>query len=171
LKKTFEHWQSIGHGLHALRDKANRMGGRRTFDTLREQAGLGESLIDRSTVSKLLRVMDELPAVTAWRNTVTERQRFRWASPEAVLRHCPVFNPAIGNGAPKLSPRAKLQQELAVALEEVNRLKQHADGGLFDLRRDTADSIAKVIVGSVSATRARAIADKIIKTLKSAQAG
>jgi hypothetical protein len=63
LKKSFEYWQKIGRALKLLRKKADLIGGRRTFDNLRDEAGLGEKQITISVVSKLLRVMDDLDAV------------------------------------------------------------------------------------------------------------
>jgi hypothetical protein len=36
--------------------------------------------------------MDNLEAVEAWRATLTEKQRVEWASPDTIVRRCPVFN-------------------------------------------------------------------------------
>jgi hypothetical protein len=44
-------------------------------------------------VSRLIKVMDNLEAVEAWRATLTEKQRVEWASPDTIIRRCPVFNP------------------------------------------------------------------------------
>jgi hypothetical protein len=119
LKKTFEHWISIGRGLQSLRAKADRMGGRFTFDNLRERAGLGGAMLDKTMVSKLFRVMDELPAVTAWRQQLSEKQQFDWASPGAILKHCPVFQ--------KEKPDASAEKPLTVAEKkdaEIGALKK-----------------------------------------------
>jgi hypothetical protein len=91
LKNTFEHWISIGHALKILRDKADRLGGRWSFQKLREQQGLGE--LDKGTITRLLRIMENLPKVVAWRETLTGKQQVEWSSPSAVFKHCPLFKP------------------------------------------------------------------------------
>jgi hypothetical protein len=57
---------------------------RHAFNDLRDQNGLGDRFFNKTRVSKLLRVMDELEAVDKWRATLTEKQRFEWASPDAI---------------------------------------------------------------------------------------
>ena len=93
LRRTFDKWVTMGRGLQLLRKKADLLGTRNAFNDLRDQYGLGERRYNKTLVSKLLRVMDELEAVEKWRATLTEKQRFEWASPDAIIRHCPVFNP------------------------------------------------------------------------------
>jgi hypothetical protein len=169
LKRDFEQWRTMGHGLRLLREKAGCIGGRNTFDDLREQAGLGEKQgLKRSVASKLLRVMSELDAVEKWRATLTAQQKLEWSSPSAILKHCPVFNrltaPA---GERKVSPYAKLQQAHAAVLEENDRLKRRSEeGSLFDLKNDTVETIADTIVGNVSPGRAEKIARAILKAIK-----
>ena len=69
----------MGRGLQLLRKKADLLGTRNAFNDLRDQHGLGNRFFNKTQVSKLLRVMDELEAVEKWRATLTERQRFEWA--------------------------------------------------------------------------------------------
>jgi hypothetical protein len=169
LKRTFENWRTMGRGLQLLREKADCIGGRDTFDDLREQAGLGEKQgLKRSVASKLLRVMGELDAVEKWRATLTAQQKLEWSSPSAILKHCPVFNRlTAASGEPKRSPYAKLQQAHAAVLEENDRLKRRSEeGSLFDLRNDTVEIIADTIVGNVSPGRAEKIARAILKAIK-----
>lgn len=153
LKKAFEHWTMIGRGLQVLRAKADRMGGRQTFDRLREQAGLGQQHLDKTVVSKLLRMMDELAVVQAWRVTLTEKERFEWASPSAVLKHCPVFSKPKaedGDAEPAPSPMAKLKNAKADLEHENAHLKEQLaatslrDGSLYDLHKSSAKDIFAV---------------------------
>lgn len=177
LKKTFEHWVMIGRGLETIRAKAERMGGRKTFDRLREQAGLGPQHLDKAVVSRLQRVMDELPAVETWRAILTEKERFDWASPGAVIKHCPVFNrpPSTDPVDKPRSPMAKVKTEIEDLKHDNAHLREQLaaaetrDGSLFDLRRDKVDDIVEVILRSVSQSRARKIASLINERLKEAQ--
>ena len=79
MKRTFEFWMVIARGLQALKDKADRMGGRFTFDRLREREGLGgkrrdgTDLLNKTRVSRLLAILDNIAAVEGWRATLTEK--------------------------------------------------------------------------------------------------
>ena len=91
LRKTFETWVGVGRGLKALHDMADEIGGKRTYDRLRESEGLGKDVINKTRSSRLIAIIDNLAEVEKWRAQLTDKQRFEWASPEAVHRHCPVF--------------------------------------------------------------------------------
>jgi hypothetical protein len=73
----------MGRGLQLLRKKADLLGTRNAFNDLRGQHGLGNRFFNKTQVSKLLRVMENLEAVEKWRATLTEKDRIRWASPDA----------------------------------------------------------------------------------------
>jgi hypothetical protein len=170
VKRTFEFWIVIARGLKTLKDKAEREGGRFTFDRLREREGLGgrsrhgKEVLNKTRVSRLVAILDNLADVEAWRATLTEKQRFEWASPEAVHRHCPAFvKPKDPNAPP--SPYAQLK-EANIALQEENaQLKQREEGDRFK-PTDTADNIATVLVGMFSANKAETIARHILTKLK-----
>jgi hypothetical protein len=76
------------------------MGGR-TFARLCEREGFGSDILNRGRIWKLRQILDRLPAVERWRATLTDKQRFKWASPESVMRYCPLFM------KPKRAPAAK----------------------------------------------------------------
>jgi hypothetical protein len=87
---------AIGKGLKALHVKAEELGGKTTYDRLREREGLAKDIIRKSRSSRLIAIIDNLPAVEAWRaDDLDDKQRFDWASPEAVHRHCPEPKPAL----------------------------------------------------------------------------
>jgi hypothetical protein len=167
LKKTFENWEAIGHALKSLRAKADRLKGRKTFDRLREQAGLGTKLLDKTMASKLLRIMDELPAVKSWREGLTEKERFDWASPGAVLKHCPVFAKPETDNEKKPSKLEQTESSLAAALEENAKLKKEIDAGGGDLWtvNDRPQDIARVMVTKLSRTKAERVAREIMRLL------
>jgi hypothetical protein len=120
LRKTFETWVGVGQGLKVLHDFADEIGGKKTYDKLREREGLGRDVINKSRSSRLLAIIDNLPAVEEWRATLTPKQRFEWASPEAVHRHCPVFAKDKPQRVDKpASPAEQDRMALAAALEEI----------------------------------------------------
>jgi hypothetical protein len=164
LKKTFESWITILKGLETLHHKAERLGGRKTFQRLREQAGLGEKAIPKATVTRGFQIMEQLPKVIEWRQTLTERQQYEWASPSAVFKHCPLFKK---DGARKseMSAMAKMKQANIMLQEENHRLKQRDDGDRFK-PADTAKDIAVVIVGTFTASKSEQIARNVLQMLK-----
>jgi hypothetical protein len=157
LKKTFETWVVIGKAVVRAREISDRRGGGKTFMRIIEQQGL-ERIVSKSTASTLERIMSNLPAVTAWHETLTDRQQVDWAAPTTILKRCPVFNaPKPDDGKPK--PPTKAEQDrmaLAAALEENHRLKK-ADGSLFDLRLDSGENIGITIADAVSESKFNAI--------------
>jgi hypothetical protein len=175
VKRTFEFWIVVARGLRTLKDKADRIGGRFTFDRLREREGLGgrskhgKEVLNKTRVSRLLAILDNLAEVEAWRATLTEKQRFDWASPEAVSRHCPaLIKPQEGERKP--SPYAQMKV-VNIALQEENaQLKRREEGDRFK-PTDTADDIATVLVGMFSPTKADEIAKRMLAKLKARPRG
>jgi hypothetical protein len=137
LKQTFEHWIAVARALAVLETKAQRMGGR-TFARLCEREGLGGDVLNRGRVWRLHQILERLPAVEGWRAQLTDRQRFMWASPESVLRYCPLFM------KPKLAQAAKPRIEPT----------------------DSADTIATVLVGMFLPRKAESIARAVLAQLK-----
>jgi hypothetical protein len=88
MKQTFAGWVAVARALKALETKAARMSGR-TFARLCEREGFGSDVLNRGRIWKLRQILERLPAVEAWRNTLSAKQQFKWASPESVLRYCP----------------------------------------------------------------------------------
>jgi hypothetical protein len=176
MKRTFEFWMLVARGLQALKDKADRIGGRFTFDRLREREGLGgkrkdgTDILNKTRVSRLLAILDHASEVEGWRKDLADKQRFEWASPEAVWRHCPVFaNPKPADENKPLSAMAQLKQVNIVLQEENHKLKQREDGDRWK-PSDTAADIATVIVGMFSTSKAEQIAKLVLAKLKKATA-
>jgi hypothetical protein len=163
--KAPAHWIIIAKGLRTLRTKADRIGGRQTFRRLREQAGLGEKAIPPATVTRLDTILDNLPAVMSWHQRLDEQQQFRWASPSAVFKHCPVFKKDGSRDGDRLSPMAQLKQANMVLQEENHKLKQREDGDRFK-PTDSARDIAVTMVGMFSPTKAETIFRQGLELLK-----
>ena len=172
LKKTFETWVVIGKAVVRARDIADRRGGGKTFMRLIEQQGL-DRIINKTTASTLLRIMERLSEVTAWHETLTEKQQIDWAAPTTILKRCPVFAQPKPDNADK--PPTKGEQDrmaLAAAIEENERLKQQlkrSDGSLFDLKRDTAEDIVAAMLANVSPPKVAAIGKGLLDGLKRKQ--
>jgi hypothetical protein len=99
-RKSFEFWIAIGQALKELRDFADDLGGRSTFQQLRNREGYGE--VSRARVSRLLTIIENLPAVNEWRGTLLRRQKFEWSSPESIYNRCPTLTALRGADKPKV---------------------------------------------------------------------
>lgn len=117
-RKTFQFWVAIGKALKALYLKAEAIGTgkKKVYDSLRVAHGLGKEVISKSRSSRLLEIIDRLPEVEAWREELSEKDRFNWQSPEAVHRHC--FGSDKEPAAPNID---KLIQKLAAAMDGHDR--------------------------------------------------
>jgi hypothetical protein len=177
MKRTFEFWIVVARGLRALKDKADRIGGRFTFDRLREREGLGgkrrdgTDVLNKTRVSRLLAILERLPEVEAWRaDKLTDKQRFEWASPEAVWRHCPVFAKPKGDDDERApSPYEQLKQTNIELQEKVAKLEKHKDDERWT-PTDTAENVAGAIVGMFTPSKAKDIAGRILAKLKKERA-
>ena len=90
--RSFERWVAVARGIKVLRDEAKAIGGKKTFQLLLTRSGYDD--INPSVITKLLKILDRLPEVEAWRETLTDKQRREWSAPTTVFKHCPVFNGA-----------------------------------------------------------------------------
>jgi hypothetical protein len=113
-KTTFGYWVTIGRALKALHIKAEQLKRKKAYNILREREGLGVDIIKKSRSSRLLKIIDNLPEVEKWRATLTDAERFEWASPEAVHRHCPLF---AKDAAPRAPNIKNLIKKLAEAMD------------------------------------------------------
>jgi hypothetical protein len=116
IKRTFEMWATIGRGVQRLRTKADALGGRRTFQRLMDQNGLGELCSPKlkAVVTRLLKIMDNLGPVGTWHNSLSPHQRVAWASPTSVYRHCPVFTEAKAGKPKGERPARRVHFEIAI---------------------------------------------------------
>jgi hypothetical protein len=136
LRKTFDFWVAIGRGLKALHDKAVGLGGKKTYDRLRAREGLGREVINKTRSSRLLAIIDNLTEVGRWRDGLTESERFKWASPEAVHVHCPLFKKPAGDG------RQRERAKTTGATAPVFTVEQHVSA-LIDLLKDESPQQAQ----------------------------
>lgn len=131
-KKTFGDWVTIGRALKALHIKAEQLKRKKAYNILREREGLGVDIIKKSRSSRLLKIIDNLPAVEKWRATLTDAERFEWASPEAVCRHCPLF-------AKDAAPRAPNVDRI------IKKLVEAMDGKASTEREQVAAQVCEAL--------------------------
>ena len=105
-----------------------------------ERSRLNSPITARQRVEKLLNA----------RSTGEEEKKLR-ISPMAVLKR---------ENTEQAHQIAHLEEKLAAA--------EQRDGSLFDLKKDNAADIATIVVQTISSTKAKTIASKIIELLKQA---
>lgn len=158
-KRTFEAWITIGKGIRILRQRADRIGGRKTFHRLLAEQGFRvdgpklERQFDKTSATRLLQVMEQETEVRIWHQELTPLEQAEWASPNAILRHCPIF------AKPKRtepSPYAQLKQAHIAVVEENEKLKRQGNEHLFDPNNSSDREIAVAMIGRLEGWRGRA---------------
>ena len=89
LARTFELWLAVGKAVKTLRARADKIGGRKTFQRLLDQNGFQS--LPAATITRLLRIVDRLGEVGPWHESLDEKQQREWSSPSAIFKHCPIF--------------------------------------------------------------------------------
>ena len=90
-KRTFTSWMAIGKGIRILRLRADRLGGRKTFQRLMAEQGFridgpkSERQFDKTTATRLLQVMEQETEVRIWHQQLTPMQQAEWRHP---MRSC-----------------------------------------------------------------------------------
>lgn len=173
LTKTLMLWLTVGDAFKVLEDKANRLNlGRKTFQRLMRQNGFSmdgpEKVIDKSMVSKLLKVVEHKADVIKWHEGLTPKQKREWAAPNTVMLHCPIFakpKPE-DEDEPKLTKAQQTEQELMKALERVDQLEKQLklmDGDTFNYKTSSPKEIAQAVVGNLQPYAGKA--EKVAKTM------
>src|SRR5262249_19069308 len=96
---------------------------RKTFRRILDQQGLG-MVVPPATATRLEAIMANLRDVEEWRASLTENQRFRWASPSAVFKQCPVFAKDRAAARPVMTPRPV---GFEIAIDAINERWEKAD--------------------------------------------
>jgi hypothetical protein len=156
----FSDWLAVADGLVAIREEAmdiahtNRPQGpsyRAAFKRAEEREVWATGIND-SARAHCYWLIDNLPAVQRWRETLANNQRNEWNHPSTVKRNFERMTkvPVTKDGTAPLSPMAQAKATIVRQAEEIDRLKRLADGGsLFDLKRDSAPTIARIILNTI----------------------
>jgi hypothetical protein len=84
-RTTFENWVKVGHAVVVARKHAAAIGGH-----VRAQRAAAKSILAEQQLgwaannTRLLQVMEKLPAVELWRATLSDVEKARWSSPQSV---------------------------------------------------------------------------------------
>jgi hypothetical protein len=93
-RMPFEYWTTIGAAVAIAKKHGDAVGGRNQtrgakFRAILTEEGLG--WLNHNTCIRLLQIMRELPAVLAWRETLSDYARAHWSSPQTIVAKSPVF--------------------------------------------------------------------------------
>ena len=160
LKRTFQSWMVLGRGVRIIRQRADQIGGRKTFQRLMAEQGFqmdgpkAQRQFNKVTATRLLQVMAREPEVIEWHESLSPADQIAWASPDAVLNHCPIF------AKPKdpdtsLSPFEKLKQVNLDLQERLHRAEEEIKRGGGDLwtKDDRPEDIANIMMSKLSRIR------------------
>jgi hypothetical protein len=158
FKLAFDDWVEVGRAVIAARQIAVRVGGRKTFHTILEQERIMPPLA-KSTASRLEKIMADLDGVKMWRATLTESQRFEWASPVSICNRCPVLRPRLSSAPKKPTRLQNAETENASLKVEVEQLRQQRR--VFDDKSGSVDDIVAAIDRSVTDAKRDAVFRKL----------
>jgi hypothetical protein len=195
LKQDTARWERMGGGGHlddwlayqpglmirrqlamriAFVNRPEGKGYAQAFAQLMKSDGLDH--MDKTSISALLWLGDEaerMQMLRELREAMTPGRRSRLNSPISARQLVEKALKARQSGTEeteKMSPVALHKQTIMEQAREIEELKlklaKASDGSLFDLKKDNADDIATVIVNSVGAHKAKAIASGIAAWLK-----
>ena len=176
--RTGQHWRDwtlVAAGFEAGRARAMREAGTNEAMGRRYNEAMGRWMdknpwarkVDKATRNHLLWVADHLAQIEAWRETLAANKRDLWNHPTTIKRQYENAMRAAEikkAGAPEqVSPMAQLKESLAASQEEVATWKKRAQegGSLFDLHKDTAKDIARLIVSECTPSRVESLVREI----------
>jgi hypothetical protein len=180
--RAWGEWMTIGEGLMEGRRWAMQKAGTNKPEGKGYAAAYGEWLaryrvddMDKSDRAKLLQLMEERPAVEAWRGSLGTEERLNLNNPTSVWRRWhattrvtkPKSRAAALSAGESSRARGLIEeyQERIAELEQERDAARHDEGSLFDLKKDSPTSIATAVVGNVSETKAKAIMAEMKKLL------
>jgi hypothetical protein len=136
--KSWTDWLQVGEALQVGRDWAMNQAGTNRPEGKAYNVVFGEWLakyklddMDKGDRSRLFAVMDNLPAIDAWRLTLTLTERLKLNHPQAVLRKWKSFMEPEKPKSNKLTPTERI-----MAAEEASFAK---DKEIADLKAHIAD--------------------------------
>jgi hypothetical protein len=176
-RRGFDDWLAIGEALQFGRAQVMREAHTNEPRGSKYEKAMAEWLvangfkeIDKGARSRLLECLEHRAEIEEWRRRLTAADRLRYNHPSAVLRKWKASTVAPNPSAPtKVSPYAKLQAELAEALERLHRAEQEIARGGGDLwgARDIAQAMRAKLR---SASQAEAVARELMRIAKAEEA-
>jgi hypothetical protein len=129
------------------------------------QKKFGFEGLNKGDRSRLFDVMDHITEIEDWLQKLPEAERLRLNHPSSVWRRWKAATAAPKDGEVKPSPYKKLQIEHMALIEERDRYKREIERGGGDLwaPEDRPRDIARVIFDKVGKTKAKTVAQAILK--------
>ena len=180
----WEDWMFIADGFAVGRDKAMRLAGtnqpygKRYTRAFAEWAA-GRPWVknyDKGTRSNLLWCADHRSEVEAWRSTLAQNERAKLNHPTNLKRRYDaahvirgIPDPSAPKKETKVEALTRENEELWAKNKALER-RADSDGSLFDLRRDSIESIVNVIAGTVPLGRFESLQRSMTKKLAALKA-
>jgi hypothetical protein len=118
--------------------------------------------LDKPTRSHLFWYLDHRAEVDAWREKLEQKVRDRLNHPTAVKRRYDATHRGPASESDS-DDKLSLKDQLAMAQEEIARLKGGDGGSLFDLMKDDPKTIAQIIMAQMSDARRKRMLDHLAK--------
>ena len=144
-------WIAVGRAVEVGRAEAMRQAhtnapkGRLYADALHRwllRTGLIKVIGDKGARTRLLELIEHLPKVAAWRNTLPANKRLELNHPNSVWRSWKKSTVVPDPNKPtRTSPVAELKEALAESQQELARVKAAGDGNLFTRATSARDMV------------------------------
>jgi hypothetical protein len=168
--QTWEDYRQIGIAYREARNaimrelNLNKPNGRyraeiKAWKAEYELDDLGDDVFNR-----LLDLVDNLPGVEAWRNSLTLREKMEWNHPNTIHRHWKKATQVPSkkaDGAQRQTSRESERERLVAAEEELARVKRNG-GELVDFSKDTARDIALVMHQQMTESKLRGVLKELL---------
>ena len=178
-------WVAVGRGLQECQRLALTATHSNNMSSFAARMAMADILkrerldrINKGDRSILLKVMENLPAITGWQATLSTSERIKYNHPQAVWKRyqkatvVPPPDPQAENGGEAKATPHGYKAALGDAESKISVLEQRlkTEGSLFNLNTDTPEEIARAIVGNVALSRAERIAREVLKLAKDRKA-
>jgi len=159
--ESIERWRDVGDAANELQAVAmdcartNKPTGKGYNKAWAELAGHVPHIRDLNSTTRTHAswMATNWEAVSRWLHTLSAEERMKLNHPTAIRRRYDAAHRAPddnGNAAATLSPTAQAKATIAQQAVEIDRLRRMADAGsLFDLKRDHARDIGRVILNTI----------------------
>jgi hypothetical protein len=158
LGRSFDMWMDIARAVLLAHTKAAGLIAPFAFRHILDQQGILQVLgttwnSQKTTASKLMKILEKLPGVMEWRETLSHWERVNWAAPTTIYKHCPLFDPLF-TGEPRPAKPARpsrtellaeelegTQRELEEAQAQIRGLEERLKAGTKPVRTEGAGSL------------------------------
>lgn len=172
--ESVERWREVGDAVNGLQTAAmelamtNKAAGRNYNKAWSDLAEHVPHLRDLNSATRAHAswMATNWETVQRWLFTLAANQRMQLNHPTTIRRKYDAAHRVPEEKDAGLSPVAQARQTIMEQQEEIDRLRRMAgEGSLFDLKRDTAEQIGRVILNTIGENKVT----QLIKTLSDGQ--